>query len=44
MCDSASITALAMATGAASVGAAEHRGVEHAWKLDVVEKSALAGE
>ena len=26
------------------VGAAEHRGVEHAWKRHVVEKSALAGE
>jgi hypothetical protein len=26
------------------VGAAEHRGVEHAWQRDVVEKSALAGE
>jgi hypothetical protein len=26
------------------VGAAEHRCVEHTWQLDVVEKSALAGE
>ena len=26
------------------VGAAEHRGVEHAWQREVVEKSALAGK
>jgi hypothetical protein len=26
------------------VGAAEHRGVEHVRKREVVEKSALAGE
>jgi hypothetical protein len=26
------------------VGATEHRGVEHAWQRDVIEKSALAGE
>jgi hypothetical protein len=26
------------------VRAAEHHGVEHIWKLEVIEKSALTGE